>query len=162
MTCQPCHLDIHSNNVLYNGERIYLIDWELSSNCDPYVDLAFASMFFVFDKEKEKAFLDSYFQATPTAKQEAKFFLLKQVTLCLYSFRLLRRLCGIGKMDLSQEHDILKALPNYRDFILENYNGCAKNFTNDDLKLFPFMFLNEVRKNLQSPEFKESLNIMSK
>lgn len=157
----PCHLDIHSNNVLYNGDRIYLIDWELSSNCDPYVDLAFASMFFAFDKEKETKFLHEYFSGPPTAMQNAKFYLLKQVTLCLYAFRLLRRVAGIGKVDLSQEKRELSSLPNYRDFILENYNGCSKSFNTDELKLFPYMFLRELITNLQSRRLAESVAILT-
>lgn len=159
MESAPCHLDIHSNNVLYSGEKIYLIDWELSANSDPYVDLALASMFFVFDKEKEGIFLRNYFSGAPTSTQKAKFFLMKQVTLCLYSFRLLRRVAGIGKVDLSQERKEI-SLPNYRDFILENYNGCSKSFTTEELKLFPFMFLRELTSNLKSSQFQESIDLL--
>lgn len=162
MESAPCHLDIHSNNVLYSGEKIYLIDWELSSNCDPFVDLAFATIFFIFDKEKEKVFLENYFSGPPTAEQKAKFFLMQQLTLCLYAFRLLRRVTGMGKVDLSQERKDVHSLPNYRDFILENYNGCSKSFTNEDLKIFPFMFLNQAMKNIQSPQFQESIDILTK
>jgi thiamine kinase-like enzyme len=111
-TTAPCHRDLHSNNVLYDGKRIYLIDWELGCNSDPYSDLGFASMFFVFDAEKEDIFLENYFGKKPTPEQKAYYFLMKQVCICCYASRLMRRVCGFGKMDLSKEQVDLAKLQN--------------------------------------------------
>ncbi len=39
--CQsvPCHLDLSPQNLLNDGKRIWVIDWEYSANCDPFFDL---------------------------------------------------------------------------------------------------------------------------
>jgi thiamine kinase-like enzyme len=160
-TTAPCHRDLHSNNVLYNGKRIYLIDWELGTNSDPISDLGFASMFFVFDPAKEEFFLEKYFGKAPTPEQKAYFFLMKQVCICCYACRLMRRVTGLGKMDLSKESVELDKLQNYRDFILENYNGCSKSFNNDDLKTFIYVFLKEALQNIESERFNKSIEVLS-
>jgi thiamine kinase-like enzyme len=35
----PCHLDLTSENLLDDGDRIWAIDWEFSANSDPFFDL---------------------------------------------------------------------------------------------------------------------------
>ena len=34
------HNDVNSRNVLFDGERLWLIDWELAFRSDPFADLA--------------------------------------------------------------------------------------------------------------------------
>lgn len=159
--CVPSHKDLHSNNVLYDGKKIFFIDWELGANCDRFVDLACVSIFYIFDSTKDEDLLRSYFGREPTEKEKAQLFLMKQACLCFYGFRLLRRVTGLGKVDLSQEERDPSTLPKFRDFILENYNGCSKSFTTEELKLFPFMFLSEAKKNIDSPAFKEAITALS-
>ena len=158
-TVALCHKDLHSNNALYDGENLYLIDWELAANCDPFVDLAFATMFFTFDKDKEDLFLKNYFKADPTPNQRAHFFLMKQVVLCVYACRLLRKVTA--NFDISKD-PIPSSLPNYKDFVLENYNGCDRSFTPADLKTFAYMFLRELTQNLATNAFAESVQELSK
>jgi hypothetical protein len=159
-TVVPCHKDLHSNNVLYDGKKVYFIDWELGTNCDPHLDLATASLFFIFDAVKEKTFLKQYFGGEPTPEQNAYFFLMKQVTFCFFGCRLLRAVCGIRKKDLSKDDIATKQLPTFRDFALENYNGCSKSFTTDELSIFPFMYLREAMNGINSPQFKQSIDVL--
>jgi hypothetical protein len=115
----------------------------------------------VFDQSKDDILLKSYFSETPTPKQKAQLFLMKQICLCFYGFRLLRRVTGVEKIDLSKEPMDLASLPKYKDFILECYNGCSKSFTKEELKIFPFMYLNEAMKNIQSPEYQKAIDILN-
>jgi len=156
----PAHKDLHSNNVIFDGKNIFFIDWELAAMADRYIDLACASIFFIFDPRKENEFLTSYFGADPTPKQKAQFYLMKQVCLCCYGFRLLRRVTGIEKIDLKQNPIDQDSLPNFRDFILQNYNGCSKVFSPEELKVFPYMFLNEAEKGFQSTEYSQALKTL--
>ena len=159
-TSAPCHRDLHSNNVMFDGKKIYLIDWELGCNSDPISDLGWASMFFVFDPANDEIFLKNYFGKTPTPEQKAYFFLMKQVCICCYACRLMRRVTGLGKMDLSKEQVDFDKLQNYRDFILENYNGCSKSFNNQDIKTFIYYFLREALKNIESGDFQKSIDVL--
>jgi thiamine kinase-like enzyme len=157
----PSHKDLHSNNVLFTGDTVYFIDWELGANCDRFVDLACLSIFYVFDSSKDDLLLEKYFLQPPTEKQKAQLFLMKQICLCFYGFRLLRRVTGVEKMDLSKETVDLNSLPKFKDFILECYNGCSKSFNKDELKLFPYMYFNEAMKNIQSAEYQNAVKILS-
>lgn len=37
---RPCHGDLHNGNILDDGERLWLIDWEYAAMGDPQLDLA--------------------------------------------------------------------------------------------------------------------------
>ena len=39
----PCHLDLHSGNILDDGNKFWLIDWEYAAMGDPLFDLATAA-----------------------------------------------------------------------------------------------------------------------
>lgn len=158
----PCHKELNGNNVLFDGKKIYFIDWEGSGNCDPFVDLAIASIFFIFNEKKEDLFLKSYFGATPTKEQKAHLYLMKQVCLCFYMFKSLRRVTGSARIDLSKEQVNLDSFQSYKDFVLEFFNGCSKVCTIEDFKTFTYVFLREVKKNIDSPRFKEAVELLSK
>lgn len=56
-----CHNDILSNNLLFDGKKITVIDWELSGMGDPYMDLASISYSNKFSEEDDKYLLQTYF-----------------------------------------------------------------------------------------------------
>lgn len=56
-----CHNDILYNNLLYDGKKITVIDWELSGIGDPYMDLASLPYSMNFTEEEDKLLLKSYF-----------------------------------------------------------------------------------------------------
>lgn len=37
----PCHLDLHTRNMMYDGSKLWFIDWEYAALSDPFYDLAF-------------------------------------------------------------------------------------------------------------------------
>ncbi len=56
-----CHNDILSNNLLFDGSIITVIDWELSGVGDPYMDLASLPYSNHFKEEEEVFLLSEYF-----------------------------------------------------------------------------------------------------
>jgi thiamine kinase-like enzyme len=56
-----CHNDIFTNNLLFDGSKITVIDWELSGIGDPYMDLATLAYSCGFTAENEKVILKGYF-----------------------------------------------------------------------------------------------------
>lgn len=56
-----CHNDILGNNLLYHGNQIMVIDWELSGLGDPYMDLASLPYSCNFSEEQDKLLLKEYF-----------------------------------------------------------------------------------------------------
>jgi thiamine kinase-like enzyme len=78
---QPCHNDLNKHNILFNA-KTYFIDWEAAGLEDPFFDLATLCNEFIGSQEQEQYFLKEYFGQEPTAQQEAKLLLMKQVSLC--------------------------------------------------------------------------------
>lgn len=57
-----CHNDYWQNNLLYDGNSISVIDWELCGYGDIYFDLARIPYLVPFSYEEEKLLLSSYFE----------------------------------------------------------------------------------------------------
>lgn len=56
-----CHNDILSNNLLFDGNKITVIDWELSGIGDPYMDLGSLPYSNNFHEEENTLLLKEYF-----------------------------------------------------------------------------------------------------
>lgn len=84
LTLAPIHHDPNPGNLLFDGERIWLIDWETACMDDPYFDLAAAIIWVAGEPALEEELLGGYFQAAPTPWQRAKLELMKQVAYCFY------------------------------------------------------------------------------
>jgi aminoglycoside phosphotransferase len=54
------HNDVNPGNVVYDGERLLLLDWEAAGVNDPYYDLATAALFLRMDDATCRALLGGY------------------------------------------------------------------------------------------------------
>ncbi len=74
------HNDINPGNVIYDGRRLWLIDWEAAFAADRYVDLATVGNWFARgDRRAEDLLLTTYFGAPPTREQRARFEVMRVV-----------------------------------------------------------------------------------
>jgi thiamine kinase-like enzyme len=73
------HNDLKADNMLFDGERVWLVDWESAFLNDRYVDLAVAANFFARDEPEEGALLTTYFERPATEYEEARFYLMRQI-----------------------------------------------------------------------------------
>jgi len=55
-----CHNDYLSENFIYDGKRIWIIDWEYGGQGDPYFDLADFAVEHPFNIEQEKIIIREY------------------------------------------------------------------------------------------------------
>lgn len=81
----PCHNDINPGNMLFDGQRLWLIDWEASTMADPLFDLAGFIHWFLLDQRREDLLLEAYYQRRPTERELAKLALIKQITWWVYA-----------------------------------------------------------------------------
>ena len=77
------------DNVLFDGERVWLVDWEAAFLNDRYADLAVVANLVAANPEEERVYLRSYFGAPPDEYQLARFFLAQQVAHMFYAMAFL-------------------------------------------------------------------------
>ena len=78
-TSVPCHNDLLPANVLFDSERVWLLDFEYAGMNDVFFDLANLSVNNSFDDDADQLMLRSYFGAvTPT--RLARLHLMKMMS----------------------------------------------------------------------------------
>jgi hypothetical protein len=84
------HNDLNPGNVLWDGARLWLIDWEAAFANDPYADLAQACNFFAPEPADEARLVAAVLGAPPDAYQRARLWLMRQAARMLFAMLLLR------------------------------------------------------------------------
>ena len=84
------HNDLNPSNVLSDGKRIWVIDWNTAFANDRYVDLAAAANFFIHTEQGEKLYLATYFSDDVNEYRAARFFLMRQVCRLIYAAMMLQ------------------------------------------------------------------------
>src|SRR5262249_46378048 len=77
------------DNILFDGQRIWLIDWEAAFLNDRYADLAVVANLVVTNEREEKIYLTEYFGQPPDEYRLARFFLAQQVAHMFYAMAFL-------------------------------------------------------------------------
>jgi aminoglycoside phosphotransferase (APT) family kinase protein len=74
------HNDAHSGNLLFDGERLWLIDWESAYRNDPMVDLAIVADSFGFSPEIETILIKSSLGRAPDDAFHGRFATVRALT----------------------------------------------------------------------------------
>jgi Ser/Thr protein kinase RdoA (MazF antagonist) len=100
----PAHNDMNPTNVLWDGARIWLVDWDSAGLTHPYYDLAVLSMFLRLDDGAALDLLTRQEDAAITREQAE-------------TFRALRRLGAVlcGAMFLFLAGDLTATVPQHLD-----------------------------------------------
>ncbi len=77
-----CHQDLVPENFLFDGQRLYLVDWEYAEWSNPFYDLASLCVEHGYDEEEKQMLLEAYFQ-TPSKEQRRHL----EMMCMLYSMR---------------------------------------------------------------------------
>ena len=111
-----CHNDLNPGNVLTDGTRSWLVDWDSAGLNDPMFDVGSIVHWFRLDRDREQALMHAYFDRAPTEIERAKLTLMKQVVWCYYMLVFLLIALpdgGVGDMETVEPQDI----PRFADFI---------------------------------------------
>ena len=73
----PCHLDAWPENFVKNKEKIYLIDWEYSSNYDGLWDVVSIGLECEYSKDEQELFFNKYFERKPLESEILKMNILR-------------------------------------------------------------------------------------
>jgi hypothetical protein len=150
-----CHMDLKPENILFDGQHIWLVDWQAAFVNDRYFDLAVAANFVVTSDADELTYLEQYFGQRPDACQRARFFLMRQV-LHMFAATVFLLLGSAGKsIDLSEKR------PSFRDFHRQIWAG-EVNLADNDLKIvYGMVHWEQLLQNMRQTRFDEALGIIS-
>jgi hypothetical protein len=140
----PSHNDLNPSNILYDGERIWIIDWDAAFNNDRYVDLAITANF--YGVTDEKTYLEAYFGDALDEYKMARFFLMRQICGIIYAMMMFRL---ANKSQQTHDHDM--RTPSLKEIRPFNYEGQL---------LFGKALFNEALDKMRSPRFITSINIL--
>ncbi|MEZ5401187.1 MAG: phosphotransferase [Bryobacteraceae bacterium] len=148
------HNDIlKPDNVIFDGTRVWLVDWEAAFLNDRYADLAVVADFLVPDSA-ERACLERYFGRAPGERELARFAVMRQVVHMFYTIAFLW-LGAAGKpVDLSGP------APDFREFHRRLWCG-ELNIGDPRTKIeYGRVHLEELLKRSNTDRFEEALQVL--
>jgi thiamine kinase-like enzyme len=149
------HNDLKPQNMVWDGEQVWLIDWEAAFLNDEYVDLGVVANFFARDDAQEEAILAAYLGESAGAYRRARFFLMRQM-LSLFYVALLMVMAA--KMGTPIDPDL--SAPDFRDFHDRLISGEVTLVGWDERVKYAKVHLNELMRNIRSQRFDEALALV--
>jgi thiamine kinase-like enzyme len=153
------HNDLNGNNILFDGQRIWIIDWEAAFENDRYVDLANVGNFYVSDQAQEEIFLKACFGDSLDEYKRARFFLMQQVCHMFYAMIMLKFAAALKPADWA--HDENMDVPRLIDFRTQLGEGKVSLASHEGQLLFGKVLLNEMLHNMKTPRFAEAIDRMN-
>lgn len=83
------HGDLNPRNVIYDGRRFWIIDWQAACLADRYVDLAALANFYTDGEDQAKWLLDGYFGRPASVQEHARLVVARQLSHLFYGAALL-------------------------------------------------------------------------
>jgi len=150
-----CHQDLKPGHVLFDGHRVWLVDWLAAFVNDRYFDLAIVANFVVNNDAEEKTYLQEYFGQPPDEYQLARLFLMRQVMHMMYAAVFL--LVGSSGKPVDQSEGV----PEFRYFHRRIWAGEVNLADNDMKGVYGRVHWEELLRNVRRARFDEALRIVS-
>ena len=150
------HNDLNPKNILFDGYRVWLVDWEAAFLNDRYLDLAVVANFVVMNDAQEEAYLRTYFAEVAGEYRRARFYLMRQLAHVAYA-ALCMQLGSAGKA-IEPETKV----PDFRDFHHRLWNGEIGLETPEAKLQYGRVHMNQVLRNMRTPRFQDALRIVSR
>jgi aminoglycoside phosphotransferase (APT) family kinase protein len=143
------------DNILFDGHRVWLVDWEAAFRNDRYADLAVVANLVVTNDAEERVYLQEYFGQPPDRYQLARFFLMQQVAHIFYAMAFLWLGSSGRQVNLSED------APNFRDFHRSIWAG-EVNLADNQMKLvYARVHREQLLHNMRQARFNEAVRIVS-
>jgi hypothetical protein len=144
------HNDLNPGNLLWDGERLWIVDWEAAFLNDRFVDPAHACNYYAPTPADETLFVNTWLGRPPTAPERARLFLMQQAVR-MFFVAIFMRGCLAEKMERSLSDADLRPRPNGPlPDLLSTPQGRLR---------YAMGVLCEVDDATRSPRFAESLKI---
>jgi len=151
----PSHNDMRPENILFDGDRAWLVDWEAAFSNDRYLDLAVVANFVVANAAEEAAYLRTYFGEPASEYRRARLYLMGQLLHVFYpAFVMLFGAKG-------KSIDSIATAPDFRDFHDRIWAG-EIDLADDNRKVeYAKVHMNRLLQNRRTARFQEALRIVS-
>ena len=143
------------DNILFDGARVWLVDWEAAFLNDRYADLAAFANLVVTNEAEEKAYLESYFSGPPNPYQRARVFLARQLAHLFYAMAFL--LIGSAGSPAGGSEPV----PEYANFHRRFWSGEIALTDSRTKLLYARVHRERLFRNRQDAKFDEALRIVA-
>lgn len=151
------HNDPNVRNILFDGERVWLVDWELGWRNDPLVDVAILTTEVAETPEFEEILLEAAFGAAPDRRLRARLSVIRLLTRLFYGCIVLDSLSGTLLRSASNE-DLAGLTPTA--FRAAVASGRWVSGSPDVAYAFAKMSLATFAAGLAAPGFGEVLEVV--
>jgi hypothetical protein len=143
------------DNILFDGERVWLVDWEAAFLNDRYADLAVVTNQVAGTEVEQRDFLREYFGQPADEYQLARFFLMQQMVHMFCGMVFLMLGSAGGQVDWSEK------APEFRAFQRRWWAG-EVNVADQATKIaYGRVHWERLRENMRGGRFEEALKIVS-
>jgi aminoglycoside phosphotransferase (APT) family kinase protein len=143
------------DNAIFDGDRVWLVDWEAAFLNDRYADLAVVANLVVTNDAEERVYLQEYFGQPPDPYQMARFFLMRQVTHIFYAMAYLLLGSAGRQLDLNED------APGFRDFQPRFWSGEATLKDSQTKILYGRVHRERLLQNMRHARFNEAVRIVA-
>lgn len=152
----PSHNDLFKpDNMLFDGNRLWLVDWEAAFQNDRYADLAVVANMIVTNEAVERIYLQEYFGQPPDEYQRARFYLMRQIAHMFYVMAFLTQGSSGKPFDRSQP------VPPYREFQRRFWAHEVGLADNPAKTIFGRVQWEQLSHNMRQARFDDALRIVS-
>jgi aminoglycoside phosphotransferase (APT) family kinase protein len=150
------HNDVFKpDNILFDGQRVWLVDWEAAFLNDRYADLAVVANQVVANDQEEMVYLQEYFGAPPDAYQLARFHLMQQIAHLFYTMAFLF-LGSLGK-----PIDWSGTVPEFREYHRRMWAGEVDLGDKDVKIVYGRVHWERLLENVRKARYKEALKVVA-
>lgn len=143
------------DNMIFDGQHLWLVDWEAAFLNDRYADLAVAANLVVSNDAEERAFLQEYFGRPPDHYQLARLHLARQLAHTFYAMGFL--LIGSGGKPI----DWSGPVPSFRDFHRRFWAGEIELSDNATKITYGRVHTEQLFENVYQERYAEALEIVA-
>ncbi len=137
------------DNMLFDGNRLWMVDWEAAFQNDRYADLAVVANMLVGDDAEERIYLWEYFGEAPDEYRRARLYLMRQLAHIFYAMAFLT----LGSLDAR--------LPEYSEF-QRRFSARDVGLADNKAKtVFGRVHWEQLSQNMREARFDEALTIVS-
>jgi aminoglycoside phosphotransferase (APT) family kinase protein len=143
------------DNILFDGQRVWLADWEAAFLNDRFADLAVVANQVVANDNEEKVYLQQYFGAAPDRYQLARFHLMQQIAHLFYTMAFL--LLGSSGKPV----DWSATVPEFRDYHRRMWAG-EIDLADKEVKIvYGKVHWRRLLQNVRQARYNEALRIVA-